>query len=251
LIKTIDNHDIKFLENVESKSDVVLLCHGITSSKEEGGFYNDFAEELNKKGLSTFRFDFRGHGESDIKSELITLPGMIADLYAVINFLFAKYDRVSIITASFGSSILLLLMQEKKLSFNSAIMLNPVIDYGSTFTSTISEWSKSFFPSNGIDNLLSVNNKIVIGENFVLNPLMAIEFYYYKPLNYRWECNTPAIIFHGEKDEIVSIEDSEKFVNNSLSKNLKLIGLKNSSHGLEEDSDEVITTSCDFIKRYL
>ena len=42
----------------------VLMCHGLTTSKD-GRTYVRLEEILNGKKFSTFRFDFFGHGESE------------------------------------------------------------------------------------------------------------------------------------------------------------------------------------------
>ena len=43
----------------------IVLCHGITYTKEEGGIFTELAKRLADNGFAVFRFDFRGHGESE------------------------------------------------------------------------------------------------------------------------------------------------------------------------------------------
>lgn len=249
MIKAIDGHEIQYIEEEINTNNVVLLCHGITSSKEEGGFFNRFSDELCATGVSTFRFDFRGHGESNISPEEATIAGMIADLNCVIEYLKKKYQSISVINASFGASIFLLLLQEVDYDFNGVILLNPVVDYKSTFTDSITDWSKSFFPIGGLRNMLSFKDNIYIGDSFVLNKVMGLELFYYCPNKIAWHYKIPAIIFHGTKDNIVSIEDSKKFTSESNPKFIKLVELTNTTHGLEEKTNEVIKYSCEFIKK--
>ncbi len=53
----------------------IILCHGITVNKEEGGIFTNLAKKLAKVGFAVFRFDFRGHGESEGDSINLTVTG--------------------------------------------------------------------------------------------------------------------------------------------------------------------------------
>ena len=249
MIKTIDGHDIVYEESKTNSKKIVLLCHGITSSKDEGGFFIELSEELEKKGFNTIRFDFRGHGESKIASEDATIAGMLIDLNTILNYLYEKYDDIYIVAASFGASILLLLSQ--KVSFSKvrkAALLNPVTNYETTFTSTNLPWGKSFFPQEGLNSVFKKKKIIIDNEKkFKFNPEMALEFYYYQPYNIDWDPSIPMSIFHGTKDQIVPIEDSKKFVQKQLSKSVELIELSRSSHGLEEEIDKVFDKLINFL----
>ncbi|OGK09444.1 hypothetical protein A2767_05355 [Candidatus Roizmanbacteria bacterium RIFCSPHIGHO2_01_FULL_35_10] len=64
----------------------VILAHGLTVDKDEEGIFVELAELLKKKGFAVFRFDFRGHGESEGKSIDTTISGEVADIKSAINF---------------------------------------------------------------------------------------------------------------------------------------------------------------------
>lgn len=246
MIKTIDGYDIPFIHEEVDEQHVVLFCHGITSSKEEGGFYNDFSDRLCHDSFSTFRFDFRGHGESAIPSSKAMIAGMIADFNTVYSYIEEKYSMISVVAASFGASILLLLLQQRKLQLRCAVLLNPVTDFSNTFTSTISIWSQSFFPSGGLGKVLA-EKQIKIGESFILNPLMTLELFYYDPKAVGWMQTAPAIIFHGTRDQIVSIRTQGYLLSIRIPRIFDCLNLK-SSHGLEENRAEVIEESSKFIR---
>ncbi len=236
MIVTIDGHKIVYDESNTNSKKVVLLCHGITSSKDEGGFYVELSKHLEEIGFNTFRFDFRGHGESKITSENATIAGMLIDLNTIINYLDDKYDKIYIVAASFGASILLLLSQQIKFSkVTKVALLNPVTSYESTFTSANVPWGKSFFPQGGINSVFKKKQIIINEKKFKLNPEMAVEFYYYKPQDTNWNSSIPMVIFHGTKDQTVLIEDSKYFVRKQLPKHMELVELSKSSHGLEEE----------------
>lgn len=247
-MKSIDNHTIVYEENKISENGI-LLVHGITSSKDEGGLYIELAELLNSEGYSTFRFDFRGHGESNINSNQITISGMIADLFETIRYMEMSYNKYSIIAASFGASILLLLLKNVK-HFNnleSVVFLNPVTNYIKTFTPEHSKWASTFFPKGGVSGLLTHNANIKIGANFILNPIMGLEFFQYEPNKVKWSEKIPLMILHGRKDEIVSIAESVYYKNDQLP-NVKLIEFEFASHGLEENKSDVFSKILGFLK---
>ncbi len=250
MIKTIDGHDIVYEESKINSKKIVLLCHGITSSKDEGGFFVKLSEELEKNGFSTIRFDFRGHGESKIASEDATIAGMLIDLNTILNCLYEKYDEIYIVAASFGASILLLLSQKVTFSkVRKVALLNPVTNYETTFTSTNLPWGKSFFPQEGLNSVFKKKEITIDNEkNFKFSFEMALEFYYYQPYNINWDPSIPMSIFHGTKDQIISIEDSKKFVQKQSSNSVELVELSRSSHGLEEEIDQVFDKLINFFR---
>ena len=248
MIKTLDNHRISYIEKRVGNSGV-LLCHGISSSKDEGGFYIELANNLNSQGLSTLRFDFRGHGDSAISSYSATIAGMICDLHQVIGYMSENYKDITIVAASFGASILLLLMQKFNLpSITRIILLNPVTNFNNTFISLKSEWSKSFFPKGGLNGVLISTSPIRITVRHLMSPLMALELFYYHPENTAGEISIPTLILHGQKDKIVSIEDTRKFKDCNCNGIIKLKEYEIASHGLEEEKEDVFHMIASFVK---
>lgn len=249
MIRTADKHTIAYTEDTVDPSNVVVMCHGITSSKEEGGFYTSLAASLNHAGLSTLRFDFRGHGDSPIPPTNATVAGMIADLNSVINYVSKRYGQTSIIAASFGASILLLLMQRRKVPAKGVVFLNPVTDYRTVFTARQTAWSRAIFPARGLKTVLSPYRRIRIGDDFVMSPLMALELYYYEPSSVCWSSGVPALVLHGTDDQIVPITDSRSFVRRSHTSYIEMAELPNATHGLDEALRQVMSMSCEFIRR--
>jgi len=54
-----------------NKDRIIILCHGFSSNKDTQTF--PILEKIFNKNISTFRFDFYGHGESEGKFEDITV----------------------------------------------------------------------------------------------------------------------------------------------------------------------------------
>ena len=70
----------------QKEKSIIILCHGFSTSKE-GRTYVRLEQILNGSGISTFRFDFFGHGESEGKFEEITTSEAVDDIQNAIRFL--------------------------------------------------------------------------------------------------------------------------------------------------------------------
>ncbi|OEL35357.1 hypothetical protein BAE44_0003624 [Dichanthelium oligosanthes] len=87
---------------------VVVLCHGFTASKDDG-FIVDLAEAITKHGISVFRFDFSGNGESEGEFQYGNYKKEADDLHAVVSYLYQeKYDVATIVGHSKGGDVVVL-----------------------------------------------------------------------------------------------------------------------------------------------
>ncbi len=86
-------------------SNLIIVCHGFTGSKEGSGQAVAMGNELASLGFSTLLFDFAGCGESEGKWEDLTLTGQIEDLGAVVEWSRLKgFKRIILTGRSFGGS---------------------------------------------------------------------------------------------------------------------------------------------------
>ncbi|XP_059431688.1 uncharacterized protein LOC132165219 [Corylus avellana] len=79
------------LHETES-SEVVILCHGFRSTKENNILVN-LAVALEKEGISAFRFDFAGNGESEGSFQYGNYWREVDDLHSVIQH-FSGANRI-------------------------------------------------------------------------------------------------------------------------------------------------------------
>ena len=81
---------------------IVVLCHGLSTSKD-GRTYVNLERILTEKGISSFRFDFFGHGESDGPFEEITVSEAVDDVQNAIRLLKdSGYSKIGLIGSSFS-----------------------------------------------------------------------------------------------------------------------------------------------------
>lgn len=81
---------------------VVVMCHGLTSSKEgRREQLKNIAEKLCNDGYKVIQFDWRGHGESSGKDLDVNLTGFQTDLTTIIDT-YVKNEEFYIFGFSFG-----------------------------------------------------------------------------------------------------------------------------------------------------
>ncbi|MBA0845763.1 hypothetical protein Goarm_022128, partial [Gossypium armourianum] len=98
---------VGLLHETESK-EIVILCHGFKSTKDYNTLTN-LAAALEKEGISVFRFDFAGNGESEGSFQYGNYYREADDLHAVIQH-FSGESRVvsAILGHSKGGNVVLL-----------------------------------------------------------------------------------------------------------------------------------------------
>jgi pimeloyl-ACP methyl ester carboxylesterase len=71
------------LATVPDPSAVLVLCHGLTTDRDENGSFPALRDRAVKAGLAVARFDFRAHGRSGGTNEQLRLSGERLDAEAV------------------------------------------------------------------------------------------------------------------------------------------------------------------------
>ncbi len=81
----------------------VLLLHGFASSKDEvGDLYKTLANALADKGISSFRIDFRGWGESGYPMDKSTTVNMLEDANEALTYLHNRKDVTKVAVHGFS-----------------------------------------------------------------------------------------------------------------------------------------------------
>lgn len=72
---------------------VLVLCHGITTNRDEHGQFPALRDSGLRAGFGVVRFDFRAHGRSQGTNEQLTMAGYRADADAIIGLVDEQFDR--------------------------------------------------------------------------------------------------------------------------------------------------------------
>jgi uncharacterized protein len=202
---------------------MIILCHGFSSSKNSST-YVALEDSLNKKEISTFRFDFYGHGESEGEFADITISLAVDAVLSAIKFLKEKdYTKIGLVGSSFGGMASLVAASKTEDLFVLALKC-PVSDYLGKLIAQKSKAEINSWKENGFINYLSGSRgKLKLNYSFFEDA----ETYNGNYENYR-KIKVPTLIVHGDKDITVPIEQSKKTA--SLIPDCKLEIIENADH---------------------
>jgi uncharacterized protein len=192
----------------------VLLVHGIISDKDEDGNYIKLAKQLSLKGYNVFRFDFRGHGESEGESQNVTIAGELSDLENAIrefSKLVGKIDRLIIIAQSFGAVSSILYADDHQSQIEKLVLWNPVLDLEKTFVKAETPWGKTFFNEKGYRELAQNGYISVPDTDFRFGRELINEFEKIKPYKLLSTFKMPILTIHGTEDTSVPYSVAEKY----------------------------------------
>ncbi|MBU1849177.1 MAG: alpha/beta fold hydrolase, partial [Nanoarchaeota archaeon] len=217
------------LSNPSNKllSPIIILCHGFRSSKDSNS-YKLFEEKFNAMGVSTFRFDFFGHGESSGLFEDVTVSEAVDNTLKAIDFLKGLgYTKIGLIGSSFGGLTSIITATKCRDLFALGLRC-PVSDMLGKLIlesadETISSWKKKGVIEYKGDFGWKLNYSFY--ED-------AKKYAGYKDFS---QINIPTIIVHGEKDLSVPVEQSKKL--SKIIPGSKLVLFPFSGHGFEHHND--------------
>ncbi|MBU0979180.1 MAG: alpha/beta fold hydrolase [Nanoarchaeota archaeon] len=227
----------------QSKDKVVILCHGFSSSKDSST-YPRMQGMLAKRGISSFRFDFFGHGESEGKCEDITLSEGVRDLEAVIAFLESKgFSKIALFGNSFGGMIVLLVASRHP-ELKAVVGRAPVSSYIEKIVAQksgeeIGEWKKK-----GYMHYLSSD-----GTMHKLNLTFLEDAEHWSVHDVAPKIKPPTLIIHGDKDDVVPVEQSIK--SSGLIPDCRLKVIKGTGHAFEGHRQECLRMAIDFLDAHL
>lgn len=238
MIKTIDGIEVPVdYKPVESSKRICIFAHGITADKTEGGIFDRMASLLRKSGISTIQLDFRGHGDSELPSESMTIVGEMFDLSAVIEKV-KNYEEIFLLSASFGAVSTGLLPRYLKNKINKLCLWNPVLSLTKTFIEPELDWQINNFGLEKIDESLNSSGKLAIDDSFIIGTGLLRELQVYNIEEMYSEYINPLLIIHGDCDTYVSYEIAKSFSNDS--KNCSFVTISGSEHGFGRNEEEKI-----------
>jgi dipeptidyl aminopeptidase/acylaminoacyl peptidase len=206
----------------QKEKPIIIFCHGFSTSKE-GRTYVRLEEILNNSGISTFRFDFFGHGESEGKFEEITTFEAVDDIHNAIKFLKKSgYKKIGLFGSSFGG-MASILEAGKTDDLYVLALKSPVSDYLGLIHTREDEQEIKKWKEKGIIDVTGVD-----GETRKLNYYFYEEAEKVKAYESAQKIKVPALIVHGDEDKTVPIEQSKRTAN--LIENCRLEIIKGGDH---------------------
>jgi dipeptidyl aminopeptidase/acylaminoacyl peptidase len=185
-----------------TKIPIITLCHGLSTSKD-GRTYSRMEAMLNQKGISTFRFDFYGHGDSEGKFEDLTLSEAINNVHKAIHVLKnSGYEKIGLMGSSFGGFASLIAASELPELICLALK-SPVSDYLGLLIAKGQEIDIPLWKDKGFIPVIGSN-----GQSLKLNYSFYRDAETIKSYDAIEKIKIPAMIVHGDKDKTVPLEQS-------------------------------------------
>ncbi|CAO2179480.1 unnamed protein product [Urochloa humidicola] len=221
---------------------VVVLCHGFAACKDDS-IMIDLASALARQGISAFRFDFSGNGESEGEFQYGNYRKETDDLHSVVSYLYQeKYDVTAIVGHSKGGSV--------------------VVVYASIYGDVpmVVNLSGRFYLEKGVEERLGKEFMDRINKEGYIDVINKSGKVLYKvtkeslmerlntdmhaaSLSISKECRFFTI--HGSADKIIPVEDAYEFAR--LIPNHKLHVIKRANHGYTSHRKQLCSAVIDCI----
>ncbi|XVF48675.1 hypothetical protein PTKIN_Ptkin03bG0209000 [Pterospermum kingtungense] len=223
--------------------DLVIICHGFQSKKERIPMVS-LATALERQGISAFRFDFDGNGESEGSFMYGNYRREAEDLRAVVIHFFKEQRPITAIVGHSKGGNVVLLYASKYNDVPAVINI-----------------SGRFHLEKGIEGRLGKDFLERIKENGFIDVKNRKGNYEYRvteeSLMDRLTTDTHAacllidqncrvLTIHGTRDEIVPVKDALEFA--SFIRNHKLHLIEGADHEFTSHQDELAAVVFDFIR---
>ncbi len=216
---------VGILTKTNNKDWILIMAHGFSSNKNTKNFVK-LSEMLDEKDVSTLRFDFWGHGESEGKFENITISEAVDDILSAITFVKGLgYRKIGLLGSSFGGiSSIIASSKTSELSFLA--LKSPVSDYWEIerekYTKEeLDDWKIEGFKEYEDDGKFMKLRYSFIADLDNNNAYKAAK-----------NIKIPTLIVHGDLDGDVPYSQSQKLV--SILSNAQLVTINGANHRYTE-----------------
>ncbi|KAH6779091.1 alpha/beta-Hydrolases superfamily protein [Perilla frutescens var. hirtella] len=227
-------------------TNLVVLGHGFRASKESNTMVN-LAVALENEGISAFRFDFSGNGESEGPFEYGNYSGEVEDLRAIVEY-FNGVNRVTVgvLGHSKGGSVVLL-YASKYHDIGAVVNVAGRYDLKSGIEKRLGENYVERVKKDGYIDVKTktgaVNYRVT--EKSLLERLNT---------NMHEAClsidnNCRVLTVHGSADDVILVDDALEFA--KIIPNHQLEIIEGADHKFSSHQDELASVVLRFIKEGL
>lgn len=213
-VKTPDGFSLKTIACLpENLSKIVLMCHGISSHKQEYlDMFPILARHLYDRGVGSVRFDYRGHGESSGSSMDFSVISQIIDIDTIVQWIKSdpkfKSSNLSYVGVSFGGAPGII-YQSVYREFDRISLFAPVISYKDTFVTPSTAWGKANFHPKAWEKA-RVDGFLLLDGEFRMSLTLLNELLIVDPMFILKNLKLPVQIYHGTNDTLVPCSVVEK-----------------------------------------
>lgn len=188
------------------KAPGIVMLHGFTGNKTEAHrLFVHVARSLCNSGYVVLRFDFRGSGDSDGEFEDMTLPGEVSDAERALTFLirrrFVDNEKIGVIGLSMGGRVATILAY-----------IDRRVKFAVLYSAALGPLGKRFLSQASKEALEKLNSgePLEIPGGWYLKKTFFDTVDYIVPLDIMGSIKIPMLIMHGDKDEVIPLEEAKK-----------------------------------------
>lgn len=232
-----------FLERPElnaAENTVVLMIHSFPGNKHgQSNLFDRMEKIVSSKSYDTFRFDFRGCGDSAGNPENFTLKNAGVDLRRMMNWCRQEgYERFIFVTEGLGTAIAMM---------NMAPDVRALISVSGVFNVpkfARARFSKALSNPDNPDYFLLKEQKI--GKAF-LQELGTTNL-----VPYLETIRCPCLILHGAKDPYAQIDQLDLIRNHMVTRRIEITTFEDGGHDLHSDNHRkyIFYHAMQFIEKY-
>jgi pimeloyl-ACP methyl ester carboxylesterase len=228
------------IPEMKTKS-AVVIAHGFASNMDGSqGKLKKAAEEFSRNGLACLRFDFSGCGESE--GDSLTVSKQVDDLRSAISFARQKgFSDIALLGSSLGGLCSILAYDRQ---IRTMVLWAPVTKAG-TPPSLRNRGLLKDIREKGFATFKTAEGRSLRVEKGYLTEREGLD--QQRMLS---QVRCPVLIIHGDRDDMVPLEHSEKAMG-YLPADSRLIRIRKGSHNLAESSEEAIALSLQWLKARL
>lgn len=218
----------------------VIICHGLTSSKDSKTG-TGLREALKHDKIASLSIDLYGHGESDGTMQQLTVSKAVESVLAAYHYLKSKcYEKIALVGSSFSGSVCL--VAATRLELSAMVLKCPVFDYAELL-----RWRLG---KHGIEKWKTDKKVEIYRTALGYEMYEDAEALDMKELAKKVTC--PTLFIHGSGDKMVPPSHSEHAYNTIGSKEKKLHLIKGADHFFihEKHFNEVIKEAHAWLVKY-
>ncbi|XP_024979524.1 uncharacterized protein LOC112516612 isoform X1 [Cynara cardunculus var. scolymus] len=223
--------------------EIVILCHGYQCTKDHS-LITDLASAVEKQGISVFRFDFSGNGESEGSFQFANYHKEVDDLHEVVRH-FTKANRIvtAIVGHSKGGDVVLLYASLHR-DVQTVVNVSGRCSLDRGIEQRLGDNYLERAKRDGYIDVKSGTGEVLLHvteENLMerLNTNM-----HEAGLKIDKDCRVLTV--HGSADDIIPVEDASEF--DKIIKNHKIRIIEGANHVYKRHRDELVSAILPFIK---
>ncbi|XP_010503363.1 PREDICTED: uncharacterized protein LOC104780562 [Camelina sativa] len=241
VIPNSHNEKLVGLLHETGSTEIVVLCHGFRSNKNNQ-IMNNVAAAIEKEGISAFRFDFSGNGESEGSFYYGNYSHEADDLRSVIQY-FSKMNRVvPIILGHSKGGDVVLLYASKYHDIRNVINLSGRYDLKKGIKERLGEDFLERIKQQGFIDVGDGKSGYRVTEESLTEKLNTNM--HEACLKIDKECRVLTV--HGSGDEVIPVEDAKEFA--KIIPNHKLEIVEGANHCYTENQSQLVSAVMEFIK---